>query len=224
MKWLWILLVTQASYGAVGEWVGYEEIEARLRARLFENMPACRAPAEVIAEYQGFAAREVLLNPEQRARFLRLKGELTLKPGFLLSGVLGDFLPKSTGFAMLMGSRFQPSPEAFLMASSHVVNALNTFAWYLTMKTLATKLAGSCDSLSITLTDPSMSIPSCRTRVVPLRKEFQIVMMRLCAGKPATDELIDLLAAPEEREAFTGGTLEDLFASILVNPYFLLEH
>lgn len=202
------VLASRALAG-VGDWVGYERIEERLRLRLFQGRPGCDAPVETREEYRRLAGRATLLTPGEFGRYQQLEGELTIKPGFVLGGVIGDFQPRLTSFAQLLGSRFQPAFEAFLMESSHAVNALNTFAWELTLRHLAGGLGKVCaqvteDRTTLTLRsiDPTLSIARCRVRDVPLRPELQRLLGKLCRPDLYT-------RAAELRE-----TLEEFFSLV----------
>lgn len=244
-------LVSPTGFAAIGDWVGYDGIESRVRLRLFQDRPTCQPPETTFDEYQSLIDRETQLSFPEWTRLQQLKGELAIKPGFVLGGVIGDFQPRSTNFAHLLGSRFQPANEAFLMESSHGVNALNTLAWEVTLKNLASRLGAVCAQvgrgdplLTLSLSDTTLSIPQCRSRAVPLRTEVSDLLRRLCQpGRIVreTAEELFLLATgydePEEEQDSwlaevtkpeydrlpPGERVELMFRTIFLNPYFLLQ-
>ncbi len=263
MKTVQALLFTLIVFGfvtradaKVGEWVGYEAMENRLSLRLFHEKPGCRPPAATIAEYKKLDATQANHSNDENTRYQKLLSELSIKPGFVLAGVIGDFQPRTTNFAQLLGSRFQPALEAFLMESSHAVNALNTFAWELTLRSLADRMGNLCDRrvrkepLTVRLTDPTLSIASCRSREVPLREPLAALIVKLCEpglyGKPAelrdsAERLFEIVTgfnSPEEEgpawiaevtktqyaALSPRDRIEMMFRTLFLNPYFLLQH
>ncbi len=192
-----LLALSASAFAGVGDLVGYDELEARLRSRMFIDAPQCIGTPEHVAEWTRIDTHldATILKPEEIRFWISGTQELGLKPGFILTGVLGDFKPQITSMAHMLGTRFAPDVLSLPMASNHVVNSTNSFAWDLVLTELANKLGGVCKqvkqgevNLTLKMQDTSLAFAECHYRSVPLNATASEVMKNVCTAADSGDE------------------------------------
>ncbi len=184
-------LLTVSSHAGVGDLIGYEEIESTLRARFFVDAPFCVGTPEHVKEFKRIddSRDPITLKIEEINFWFAATDELGLKPGFILTAVLGDFKPQKTSMAHLLGTRYYPDVISLPLASNHVVNSQNLYAWDLVLTELAKQLGAVCEQVdagekapTLTLKDESLLFEECRVRKVPINAELTDILARVCVS------------------------------------------